>query len=108
MIRRPPRSTLFPYTTLFRSGVGTALLIPPVYILTTLLFTELTSRARAFGAISALGGIGAAAGPLIGGCVTSALSWCPASGVVAGICALVVGRWPRRGGQPTPPRTARD
>src|SRR5256885_11630596 len=24
MIRRPPRSTLFPYTTLFRSGVGTA------------------------------------------------------------------------------------
>src|SRR6266487_176432 len=24
MIRRPPRSTLFPYTTLFRSGVSTA------------------------------------------------------------------------------------
>src|SRR2546427_881389 len=24
MIRRPPRSTLFPYTTLFRSGVGRA------------------------------------------------------------------------------------
>src|SRR5256885_7098519 len=24
MIRRPPRSTLFPYTTLFRSGVGVA------------------------------------------------------------------------------------
>src|SRR3989454_9050034 len=24
MIRRPPRSTLFPYTTLFRSNVGTA------------------------------------------------------------------------------------
>src|SRR3712207_7901189 len=23
MIRRPPRSTLFPYTTLFRSGAGT-------------------------------------------------------------------------------------
>ena len=30
-------------------GVGTALLIPPVYILTTLVLTELTSRARAFG-----------------------------------------------------------
>src|SRR3712207_7361243 len=26
MIRRPPRSTLFPYTTLFRSGTTTALL----------------------------------------------------------------------------------
>src|SRR2546422_8525199 len=25
MIRRPPRSTLFPYTTLFRSGCGSAL-----------------------------------------------------------------------------------
>jgi MFS family permease len=47
-------------------GVGTALLIPPVYILTTLRFSDLTSRARAFGVISGLGGIGAAAGPLIG------------------------------------------
>src|SRR4051795_4398779 len=56
-------------------GVGTALLIPPVYILTTLLFTDLTSRAKAFGAISAMGGIGAAAGPLIGGLITSAISW---------------------------------
>src|SRR3712207_7914338 len=26
MIRRPPRSTLFPYTTLFRSGGGAALM----------------------------------------------------------------------------------
>src|SRR3712207_8488536 len=25
MIRRPPRSTLFPYTTLFRSGIDSAL-----------------------------------------------------------------------------------
>ncbi len=56
-------------------GVGTALLIPPVYILTTLLFTEITSRARAFGVVSALGGIGAAAGPLLGGLITSAISW---------------------------------
>src|SRR3954449_6712721 len=56
-------------------GVGTALLIPPVYILTTLLFSEITARARAFGAISAMGGIGAAAGPLIGGLITSAISW---------------------------------
>jgi MFS family permease len=40
-------------------GVGTALLIPPVYILTTLLLTDLTSRARAFGVISAAGGVGA-------------------------------------------------
>src|SRR3954470_4376520 len=56
-------------------GVGTALLIPPVYILTTLHFSDLTSRARAFGVISGMGGIGAAAGSLIGGLITSAISW---------------------------------
>ena len=56
-------------------GVGTAMLIPPVYILTTMLFTGVAARARAFGAISAAGGIGAATGPLIGGLITSALSW---------------------------------
>src|SRR2546430_12851242 len=28
MIRRPPRSTLFPYTTLFRSNSGTDLVAP--------------------------------------------------------------------------------
>src|SRR5213082_1582984 len=56
-------------------GVGTALLIPPVYILTTLKFSDLTSRARAFGVISGMGGFGAAAGPLIGGLITSWISW---------------------------------
>ena len=71
-------------------GVGTAMLIPPVYILTTLLFTELTSRARAFGVISALGGIGAAAGPLIGGLITSAISWRAAFIFQALIIAVIV------------------
>jgi MFS family permease len=71
-------------------GVGTALLIPPVYILTTLLFTEIASRARAFGAISAMGGIGAAAGPLVGGIITSAISWRAAFIFQALIIALIV------------------
>ncbi|MEO6084244.1 MAG: MFS transporter [Umezawaea sp.] len=56
-------------------GIGTSLLIPPVYILATMLFPGLTTRARAFGTIMAMGGIGAAAGPLIGGLITSLLSW---------------------------------
>src|SRR5438067_9503513 len=56
-------------------GVGTALLIPPVYILATLWFSDLTSRAWAFGVISGLGGVGAAAGPLIGGVITTGISW---------------------------------
>jgi MFS family permease len=76
-------------------GVGTALLIPPVYILTTLLFTEITSRARAFGVISALGGIGAAAGPLIGGLITSAISWRAAFVFQALVIAAIV--WLSRG-----------
>ena len=71
-------------------GIGTAMLIPPVYILTTLLFTELTSRARAFGVISALGGIGAAAGPLIGGLITSAISWRAAFIFQALIIAVII------------------
>jgi MFS family permease len=71
-------------------GVGTAMLIPPVYILATLLFTETTSRARAFGAIMAAGGVGAAAGPLIGGLITSALSWRWAFVFQALVIALIV------------------
>jgi MFS family permease len=71
-------------------GVGTALLIPPVYILTTLRFDDLTSRARAFGVISGLGGIGAAAGPLIGGLITSGISWRAAFVFQAAIVATIV------------------
>ena len=56
-------------------GIGTALLIPPVYILATVFYVDLNTRARAFGAISAAGGIGSAAGPLIGGVITSAATW---------------------------------
>src|SRR4051794_35714442 len=71
-------------------GVGTALLIPPVYILTTMLFSDMTSRARAFGVISGMGGIGAAAGPLLGGLITSAISWRAAFVFQAAIIALIV------------------
>ncbi len=84
-------------------GVGTALLIPPVYILTTLLFHDLTSRARAFGAISAMGGIGAATGPLIGGLITSALSWRAAFVFQALIIGVII--WlSRRVEDPLPPQ----
>ena len=71
-------------------GVGTALLIPPVYILTTMLFHDLTSRARAFGIITGMGGIGAAAGPLIGGLITSAISWRAAFVFQALVIAVIV------------------
>lgn len=71
-------------------GVGTALLIPPVYILTTLLFTESAARAKAFGIIMAMGGIGAAAGPLIGGLITTTLSWRAAFLFQAAVIAAIV------------------
>src|SRR5256885_15729877 len=35
MIRRPPRSTLFPYTTLFRSAVAVAMITPGPVVVTT-------------------------------------------------------------------------
>ena len=56
-------------------GVGSALLIPPVYILTTMLFPDIRSRAKAFGLISGMAGAGAAAGPLIGGFITTTWTW---------------------------------
>jgi MFS family permease len=71
-------------------GVGTALLIPPVYILTTMLFGEITSRARAFGMISGMGGLGAAAGPLLGGLITTAISWRAAFAFQALIIAIII------------------
>jgi MFS family permease len=71
-------------------GVGTALLIPPVYILATLWFTDLTTRAWAFGAISGLGGIGAAAGPLIGGVITTGISWRAAFVFQAVVIAAII------------------
>ena len=71
-------------------GVGTALLIPPVYILATLWFSDLTSRAWAFGVISGLGGIGAAAGPLIGGAITTGISWRAAFVFQALIVATII------------------
>jgi MFS family permease len=71
-------------------GIGTALLIPPVYILTTLAFTDLTSRAKAFGIISAMAGLGAAAGPLIGGLITTGISWRAAFVFQAGVVATII------------------
>jgi MFS family permease len=87
-------------------GVGTALLIPPVYILATLYFTEVTSRARAFGVISALGGIGAAAGPLIGGLITSAISW-RAAFIFQALIIVVIVLLSRKLTDPLPPDPTR-
>ena len=85
-------------------GVGTALLITRVYVPTTLrAFSDLTSRARAFGVISRLGGLGAAAGPLIGGLITTAISWRAAFIFQAAVIALIVLLSRRIASQALPP-----
>jgi MFS family permease len=83
-------------------GVGTALLIPPVYILTTMLFKDMVSRAWAFGVISGAGGIGAATGPLIGGVITNAISW-RASFVFQALVIVVIVVLGRKIVDPVPP-----
>src|SRR6266567_5745381 len=56
-------------------GIGSALLIPPIYILITVLFDDVSTRARYFGVVSGAGGLGAAVGPLIGGLLTTYITW---------------------------------
>ncbi len=71
-------------------GVGSALMIPPIYILITVTFPDIRSRARYFGIVSGAGGLGAAAGPLIGGLVTSAVSWRASFGLQVLVVAWIV------------------
>ena len=71
-------------------GVGSALMIPPIYILITVLFPDVKSRARYFGVVSGAGGLGAAAGPLIGGLVTSAISWRASFGLQVLVVAWII------------------
>jgi MFS family permease len=56
-------------------GIGSALMIPPIYILLTVAFDDIRTRAKYFGVVSGAAGLGAAAGPLIGGMVTTWLGW---------------------------------
>jgi MFS family permease len=71
-------------------GVGSALMIPPIYILATMFYTDVESRARAFGVISGMAGVGAAAGPLIGGLITTTISWRVTFLLQAAIVGLVI------------------
>jgi len=61
-------------------GVGSALMIPPIYILVTVAFPDVKSRAKYFGVISGAAGLGSAAGPLIGGVITAPSAGAPRSG----------------------------
>jgi MFS family permease len=71
-------------------GAGSALMIPPIYILVTAAFPDVKSRAKYFGVISGAAGLGAAAGPLIGGLVTSAISWRASFGLQVLVVAWII------------------
>jgi MFS family permease len=71
-----------------------------------MLFTDVTSRARAFGLISGMGGVGAAAGPLIGGLITTTISW-RASFLLQGVIVLVIVMLSRKLVDPVPPDPTR-
>ena len=43
-------------------GIGSALMIPPIYIIITIAFRDLPTRAKYFGVISGAAGLGAALG----------------------------------------------
>ena len=75
-------------------------MIPPIYILVTVAFPDVKSRARYFGVVSGAGGLGAAAGPLIGGLITSAISWRASFGLQVLVVAwiIVLGPQDRRPG----------
>jgi MFS family permease len=70
-------------------GVGSALMIPPIYILLTVSFEGTKERAKAFGVISAMAGLGAAAGPLIGGAITTALTWRASYAAEVGVIFII-------------------
>ncbi|MFI9504153.1 MFS transporter [Nocardia sp. NPDC052566] len=56
-------------------GIGAAVLAPATLAVINTGFVEERSRARAFGAWSAAGGVGGMAGALAGGAITTGLSW---------------------------------
>jgi EmrB/QacA subfamily drug resistance transporter len=56
-------------------GMGAAMLAPATLAVINSSFTEEHSRARAFGAWAASGGVGGMAGAVAGGAITTGLSW---------------------------------
>ncbi|MGH3169878.1 MAG: MFS transporter, partial [Trebonia sp.] len=62
----------------------------PIYILVTVSFSDVKSRAKYFGVVSGAGGLGAAAGPLIGGVITSGIGWRASFGLQVLVVAWII------------------
>ncbi|MEU0796771.1 MFS transporter [Amycolatopsis sp. NPDC005961] len=88
-------------------GIGSALMIPPIYILVTVTSRDVETRARAFGVVSGAGALGAAAGPLVGGLVTTWLGWRASFLLQVLLVVLIVLLALRLPEPPAPPREKR-
>ncbi|MEV6823763.1 MFS transporter [Amycolatopsis sp. NPDC051102] len=102
---RGPGLLILGYSLL--EGIGSALMIPPIYILVTVTSRDLTARARAFGIVSGAGALGAAAGPLVGGLVTTWLGWRASFLLQVLLVAVIVVLALRITEPPAPPRGKR-
>src|SRR3989442_11444478 len=96
MIRRPPRSTLFPYTTLFRSA-----LIPAFGAMTGLESPSMV-QATVFGVGSSAIALGFGLGPLLGGIVASAAGIRAGLVVAAGLAFILTALVGFRAREPRP------
>ncbi|MEO3782464.1 MFS transporter [Actinocorallia sp. B10E7] len=81
-------------------GIGVALMLPALLSLLTATLSG-TSRTKALALIGTIGGLGAAAGPLLGGVITHYLSW-RASFLMSAVLSVVVVLLLRRAGDPEP------
>ncbi len=71
-------------------GLGSALMIPAVFTLVASNFPESQARTRGFATIAAMMAIGAAMGPLLGGLITTFVTWRLSFAMEVGIVAIVV------------------
>src|SRR3712207_9096044 len=92
MIRRPPRSTLFPYTTLFRSGFGLALIAGPA-IVAVLAPTEAVTTLMVLATVTTLLLLLVRRGsrPAVRWADVRVVTLAAVPGIVAGVLGLAVG-----------------
>lgn len=71
-------------------GLGSALMIPPIYILISVSVDDLKTRAKAFGLVSAMAAVAAAVGPLLGGFFATYISWRASFGAEVLVTILIL------------------
>jgi MFS family permease len=88
-------------------GLGAVLVIPAIFALTAVNYSG-RERALAYGLLGGIAGAGAAAGPLIGGFVTTALTWRVVFGAETAVVLVLLTLVHRVGEQPEEHRPTLD